>query len=277
MATDKGKHGSPWSDDELDAIVATYFVMLLLELQGQSYIKAHHNEPLMQELGRTHRSVEFKNQNISAVLEELGLPWIPGYKPKRNYQQAIFGAIERYLSAQQDIFQYLPKGVPTTTVENIFVPAPQSTHKANPLPPGLERLVRKFDPVDRDHRNRSLGKAGEEFVLNIERQVLTAGGRPDLACQVRWVAVEDGDGAGFDIRSFDFAGAEKFIEVKTTNGGIRTPFFLTRNEQEVAEANADVWRLYRVYQFSQTPRIFSLAPPLSNVLHLRVETWRASF
>ena len=49
-------------------------------------------------IGRTHRSVEFKHQNISAVLDELGMPWIPGYKPKRNYQNAIFDAIDRYLT-----------------------------------------------------------------------------------------------------------------------------------------------------------------------------------
>jgi hypothetical protein len=38
----------------------------------------------MAQIGRTHRSVEFKHQNISAVLDELGMPWIPGYIPKRN-------------------------------------------------------------------------------------------------------------------------------------------------------------------------------------------------
>ena len=30
-------------------------------------------------------------------------------------------------------------------------------------------LVRKFDRVERDHRNRSFGKAGEEFVVGVER------------------------------------------------------------------------------------------------------------
>jgi hypothetical protein len=50
----------------------------------------------MAKTGRTHRSVEFKHQNISAVLDEFGLPWIPGCIPKRNYQNAIFDAIDRY-------------------------------------------------------------------------------------------------------------------------------------------------------------------------------------
>jgi hypothetical protein len=47
-----------------------------------------------------------------------------------------------------------------------------------------------------------------------------------LARKVRWVAAEDGDGAGYDVLSFDQAGRERLLEVKTTNGSARTPFFL---------------------------------------------------
>jgi hypothetical protein len=66
------KIGKPWNDDELDAIVADYFSMLKAELSRQPYVKAHHSAVLMEQIGRTHRSVEFKHQNISAVLEEMG-------------------------------------------------------------------------------------------------------------------------------------------------------------------------------------------------------------
>ena len=75
------KQGKGWQDDELDMIVADYFSMLIAELSGQTYIKSRHSAALMAKIGRTHRSVEFKHQNISAVLDELGMPWIPGYKP----------------------------------------------------------------------------------------------------------------------------------------------------------------------------------------------------
>ena len=44
-----------------------------------------------------------------------------------------------------------------------------------------------------------------------------------------------GDGAGFDVLSFDLGGKERLIEVKTTNGAARTPFFMTRNEMAVAD------------------------------------------
>ncbi len=88
MVEDK-KYGTVWADDELDAIVEDYFLMLNAEISRNPYVKSRHSAALMVKIGRSHRSVEFKHQNISAVLEALGLPWIPGYVPKRNYQNAI--------------------------------------------------------------------------------------------------------------------------------------------------------------------------------------------
>lgn len=71
---DEAKLGTPWRDDELDAIVADYFDMLEADLSGRPYVKSRHCQALMAKIGRTHRSVEFKHQNISAVLDELGMP-----------------------------------------------------------------------------------------------------------------------------------------------------------------------------------------------------------
>ncbi len=275
---DEEKLGRPWDDAELDSIVADYFAMLKAELSGQPYVKSHHSKALMEEIGRTHRSVEFKHQNISAVLDELGMPWIEGYKPKRNYQNAIFGAIDRYLSAHRDELlrseELADKAVPARSP--LFVPPPALEEKIE-RPPGLQKLVRKFDPVERDFRNRQLGRRGEAFVVSAERLRLAQSGREDLADKVRWVADVDGDGAGYDVLSFEGDGRERLIEVKTTNGGARTPFFLTRNEHEVAEAKSDVWRLYRVHLFAQRPSIYTLTPPLAQAVHLRAEAWRASF
>ena len=214
---DQEKIGRPWSDDELDAIIADYFTMLDAELSRRPYVKFRHSAALMERIGRTHRSVEFKHQNISAVLDELGLPWIPGYKPKRNYQAAIFDAIDRFLSARRDVtYQQVPPAI--LRVEEggdagVFIEAPALSPEKN-RPWQLERLIKKFDPVERDFRNRSLGKAGELFVLEVERKKLANADRPDLARRIWWVAVEEGDGAGYDILSFDPSGKERLIEVK---------------------------------------------------------------
>jgi len=275
---DEEKIGRPWNDDELDAIVADYFSMLRAELSRQPYTKSHHSAVLMKQIGRTHRSVEFKHQNISAVLEEMGLPWIVGYKPKRNYQASIFGAIDRYLSSNEDVvYHQLPPKVLTVADDaGMFVEAPKLQPPSD-RPWQLERLVRKFDPVERDLRNRSLGRAGEEFVLEIERKKLEKLQRPDLLKKIRWVSAEEGDGAGYDILSFEPDGRERLIEVKTTNGAARTPFFLSENECQRAAASVESWRLYRVHSFAQNPRIFLIAPPLNAMLNLRPDTWRASF
>ena len=122
---DEAKLGTPWVAAELDEIVADYFAMLNAEISGQPYSKSAHSKALMVRIGRTHRSVEFKHQNISAVLDELGLPWIRGYIPKRNYQGAIFDAIERYLTGSPEILDRTPDaGLPSAPASAIFVPAP---------------------------------------------------------------------------------------------------------------------------------------------------------
>lgn len=274
---DYNRQREEWRGSELDAIVADYFTMLSDELVQRPYVKAHHRAVLMQQVGRSAASIEFKYRNISAVLQHLGFPWIWGYKPALNYQDALFDAIDRYLTGNRNILDQQPTASPTPILDpvSIFAPMPVMTIPG-PRTVGLERLVRKFDPVERDFRNRQLGRAGEAFVVDLERRRLLAGDRGDLARKIRWVAEEDGDGAGFDILSFDPDGRERLIEVKTTNGAASTPFFVTRNEMEVSSERSEHWHLYRLHQFAQKPRIFTVRPPLESVLRLDTETWRAT-
>ena len=252
--------------------------MLADDLAARPYVKSRHSAALMAQIGRTHRSVEFKHQNISAVLDELGLPWIPGYMPKKNYQNAIFDGIDRYLTLHPDALVPAPSPQPESTLSSaIFVDPPSATPTKQTIPERLKRLVRKFDPVERDHRNRTLGKAGEAFVVDVERKQLVQADREDLARMVRWVSEEEGDGAGYDIYSFDPRGQERLIEVKTTNGAARTPFYLSRNECELASERPVDWSIYRVHLFARQPRIFTISPPLENTVNLKPETWRAFF
>jgi len=100
---DTSKTGTDWQDEELDAIVADYFAMLALDAAGQPFVKAHRARALMERTGRSHRSVEFKHMNISAVAAELGLPIVRGYRPLTNYQSAIFDAIDRHLDSHPEV------------------------------------------------------------------------------------------------------------------------------------------------------------------------------
>jgi hypothetical protein len=266
-----------WTDEELDLIVADYFSMLGDEAVGILFNKAAHNRLLRNTIVRSKGAIEFKHQNISAVLERLGLPRIKGYLPATNYQNAIIAAIDRYLSGNP--FALHPERVVSGLAERpaLFVETPPALLPVAPQKEEVERLVRKFNPVERDFRNRKLGRAGEELVFEFERERLKQRHRPDLANKIRWISEEDGDGAGYDILSFDEKGRERFLEVKTTVGSDTTPFYITRNELSLSSERPEAFRLCRVFDFSIRPRMFELAPPLRDFVYLSPLSYEASF
>jgi hypothetical protein len=266
-----------WTDEELDLIITDYFAMLDDEALGRPFSKAEHNRLLQRNVDRTKGSIEFKHQNISAVLLKLGLPRINGYLPAANYQKAIVPAIDRYLSAHPAALHPEKMVEGFADRQGLFVDQPPPLLPISRPRQDMERLIRKFNPVERDFRNRKLGREGEELVFHFERQRLQQQDRPDLASKVKWISEELGDGAGYDILSFDAKGKERLLEVKTTVGADVTPFYITRNELSVAAERPDVFRLCRVFDFTAHPRMFELAPPLEKFVHLSPLNYEASF
>jgi Domain of unknown function (DUF3883) len=266
-----------WTDTELDLIVADYFLMLQDEAVGRPYNKAEHNRLLRGHIDRSEGSIEFKHQNISAVLLKLGLPRIAGYLPAANYQQAIIAAIDRYLSLHPMALHPERAIDGLAERQGLFVGNPPPLLPVAQPKADIERLVRKFNPVERDFRNRKLGRDGEELVFHYERQRLKQLNRPDLVKKIRWISEELGDGAGYDILSFDAQGKERLLEVKTTVGADVTPFCITRNELSLASERPEAFRLCRVFDFSAHPRMFELAPPLEKLVHLSPLNYEASF
>jgi Domain of unknown function (DUF3883) len=266
-----------WTGGELDLIVSDYFLMLNDEAAGTPFNKAQHNRLLRSEIDRSEASIEFKHRNISAVLQQLGLPSIRGYLPAANFQKAITAAIDRYLS--QNPVALHPERAVTGFLERpgLFVEAPPVLLPVAARREDIERLVRKFNPVERDFRNRKLGREGEELVFQFEQEKLRRLDRSDLAKKIRWISEEDGDGAGYDILSFDEQGKEQFLEVKTTVGSDTTPFYLTRNELSFSSERPEAFRLCRVFDFSMRPRMFELTPPLETLVHLSPLSYEASF
>jgi len=273
----------PWTDEENDLIVADYFAMLAEDMAGRPYNKAQHRRSLMPLLrSRTEGSIEFKHQNISAVLRGLGEDWIPGYKPAFNFQMTLVDAVARWLAWNPAWLGRMPATRPATGLREaaqIWIGAPP-TLSNQPPPQELEQMLhvaRKFDVAGRDERNRALGRAGEERVVAHERSALKVAGRDDLAQKVRWVSELDGDGAGYDIASFTPDGRERLIEVKTTNGWERTPFYISRNELAVAEERRSEWCLFRLWNFARDPKAFELCPPLEAHVSLTATVYQANF
>lgn len=151
-----------------------------------------------------------------------------------------------------------------------------------PEPVVAARRERTFQPrhVDFDRvgvESKAIGNLGEEFVVDFERGSLEDAGRSDLAEKVQRVSETLGDGAGYDVLSYSIDGEERFIEVKTTTGGKRTPFFVTLNEVEFSETHADRYRLYRIFSVRNRPRFFVLEGSLRKAVRLEPVHFRACF
>jgi hypothetical protein len=82
--------GEPWNRDEIDVLVEAYMAMRRAEFLGQHPVKASVVRDLRQVLlARSERSIEYKLQNVSAVLDENNEIWISGYKPATHYQREL--------------------------------------------------------------------------------------------------------------------------------------------------------------------------------------------
>jgi hypothetical protein len=260
-----------WSPAEVAATVADYLAMLAHELRGEPYTKKEHNRRLQGVLHRRSAgAIEFKHQNISAVMIELGFPYIDGYKPRGNYQDLLRTEVLAQLSGNAEVERIteavVEEPAPVLDVSavtgDVFVPRPvrdvlPATYerRASPRPP------RQINYLEREARNRSLGLAGESFAMEAEHRRLWEAGARHLAERIEHVSATKGDGLGYDILSFENDGRERFIEVKTTAFGSMTPFFASVKEVEVSES-LPTFQLYRVFKFRDAPRIFTLPGPL---------------
>ena len=220
---------------------------------------------------RSKGAIEYKRRNLSAVLQGLGDTWLPGYLPAYNVQASLEDAVARWLDC-------MPALEPADAVPLQI--EPPSTLANHPLPEGHDKvpgIAVRFDDAGREERNRALGQLGERLALAHERTTLARAGRADLARDVRWVSQEDGDGAGFDIASFTPEGTVRLLEVKTTKGYARTPFWISRNELAVAEERRADWRLFRLWNVSRKPQAFELSPPLDAHVSLMPMQFLADF
>ena len=278
---DASKEGTDWTTDEVAVLVGSYFMMLAEERAGRDYNKSEYRRGVIAAIGRKPGSIERKLQNVSAVLDEIGIPWIQGYKPLAHYQKRndiLINAVDLELGRHQELLRTDPIAPLRIPNEDGILVAPPAFLNSDPesQPAAIRRLINKFDPAARDARNRDLGKAGEAFVVDFERRRLAHAGRDDLARDVRWVADLDGDGYGYDVRSFEADGQKRLLEIKTTCGNERTPFWMTKRECDVATEQRDIYRVRRVFHFRNEVRMFDIAPPLESRLLLTPATFMAA-
>lgn len=265
-----------WTLREVEYIVGAYFGMWQAKAHGR-YRRKDHLADAEAVLGprRSPGSIGRKLSNISAILEDLGLPVLEGFPRLGNKQTLLTAVVTDWLADHPDVFDDAPAALSTDAA------APSSNVEVPP-PGGLklgrvrrERRGVKVDFAARDARNRALGQAGEAWALDMLKSELIANGRHDLADQTCWESQTIGDGLGYDIRTFASDGRPRHVEVKTTNQGINAPFVLSANELAASQEFGDTYVLLRVFAFSTGRQFYRLTGDLSTICDLRPLSYSA--
>jgi len=278
--------GIGWDWLECELVVDLYFKILEMQVLKKDYVKSQLYAELVPQLNnRSIKSVEAKCQNVSAVMVQHGYPYVTGLKPLWNYQKQLEKVVLSQLVGQYiKLTEMIDKTLIVSERDEVVIDWNKVLDTAIPkhIPsvkePKSEYLARRVDYSQRESNNRKLGERGEEFVLEFERYRLAQAGRKDLIDDIEWSSKKQGDGLGYDIRSFDpHKDEELFIEVKTTNSGKYQPFFISQNEVNYSKNYSDKYSLYRVYQFTSDPRLFHMHGNIEQYVNLHAKNYRASF
>mgnify|MGYP001193417080 CR=1 FL=1 len=171
----------------------------------------------------------------------------------KNYNlltQDFIYAVARHLDMESELeTNDISYSTPSYLTKNSIINIPK---KKNFKP----KLI---DSVGKQKQNKKVGDLGEHWVVKYEKQKLIDLGLDNLLKKVIHTSVEEGDGAGYDIKSIDEEGSEIFIEVKTTRGKCSTPFFITKTELGRSIKEKGNYRLYRLYNYDGENDNFDLA------------------
>lgn len=276
-----------WSRIEVEATVRDYLNMLTLELRGEPFNKAARNRELRVRLdGRSHGAVERKHQNVSAVLTSLGCPYVNGYKPLRHAQDMLRDVVQEQLPPLLDLVaadvvaHQQPIGVDDLLGMRVDPPGNGPASEIGEEPAEYvvaHRGSRTVNYLQQESLNRSLGDAGEALVMEYERARLRQAGKDQLARNVEQVSKTVGDHAGYDIRSYDLAGHDRYVEVKSTRYGKLTPFYISMGEVRFSSANRHAYHLYRLFDFRRRPKLFMLPGDVRQHVRLDAINYRAHF
>lgn len=91
--TDQVNNKYNWSKTELEAAIEAYVEIYKKEQTSIKSNKKKKYKELANKYGRSPKAYEYRMQNISSVLDDMGLPWISGLKPAKNVGANVKEAI----------------------------------------------------------------------------------------------------------------------------------------------------------------------------------------
>jgi 5-methylcytosine-specific restriction enzyme A len=136
--------GSGWSDAELEACVIAYRQLWLAQQSSQAINKSALRRSLLENVlrGRSATAYERRLQNISAVMDELGLSYVQGYLPLRNIgsvKPRLISLINRHWAREA---QLEAPSANAQDLETRVASARQKLKIGTPPPPGSKTVVR---------------------------------------------------------------------------------------------------------------------------------------
>ena len=134
--------------------------------------------------------------------------------------------------------------------------------------PTFNPIVLESEPKDKNRNRKTtskpskpsmpskkVGDAGEKYVYEFEKNKLEKLGLNDLADKIVKQYDDLSYFPGYDIQSFDEAGNEIFIEVKSTIGKYKNYFEISENEIKAAKELGDAYYIYQVTNALTDPKI----------------------
>lgn len=185
-----------------------------------------------------------------------------------EYLKMMFAELRGLMSPNnfEDFNNNILDNVPIDDIEVSIVKKDLNVKKLGKrvsIPTSLSLSKSKSDPkiVKKDYikelkRNTKQGMEAEKLVLTLEIERAQNDSKlQEYIDDIVHVSVDEGDGLGYDIRSIyldEVTNEVKpfYIEVKSTLGGINTPFYLSANEKRVAKEKGNEYSIYRLFRNS---------------------------
>lgn len=195
-------------------------------------------EKLKKRMVKVEGKYSFVDTNYMLIEEKENLDFLS----KQKYDK---------IKAIDDIVSYEGKN----TILNVNDNKPSNSF--SDISDTTNKTDKHVDYIQKAKYQQRIGLAGEYMVLNYEKNKLKAlkeSNKLKSNKTVEHVSMTKGDSAGFDIKSYEENDVEIHIEVKTTEGGIDYPFYMSSNEVNYSKNQPGCYRLYRIYNFNPQKR-----------------------
>ena len=183
-----------WSEQEIEAAVDAYYSLFQSQASGKQVVKKRYYEALALRYGRSVKSYEFRFQNISHVLDTMGLAWASGLVPASNVGPTATAAIRGVIEQKG----YFASSLSVSTSNQVLLlrravalmsRGPQSVPAGAPKPVRVAGEVMQFVRSPQVVAWVLEAAAGDCESCSMPAPFIKAGGMPYLEVHhVRWLS-----------------------------------------------------------------------------------------